>query len=303
MYKLDQIRNKILQGNTLDILKELPDECIDCVITSPPYWGLRSYLSGDHPDKAKEIGLEPTLDLYLDHLLTIMKELKRVLKKTGIIFWNHGDNYNARRSGGWPGGKKQWKDNRYSNQSGVNEKTLPAKCLCLQNYRFILRCVDELGLILRDVIIWAKKIWIAKENTTIGNAMPSSVQDRCVFTYEPIFMLVKNKKYFFDQDALRVPYTQPLNRWGGDRLEAKGQSEWDNQTGHQTYRDRDMRPNPTGANRPNVWQINTEPVEFAHFACFPTELVKWLVLAGCPQWICKKCGKARVRITESFNSS
>ncbi len=330
MYELDQIRNKILQGNTLNILKELPDECIDCVITSPPYWGLRSYLPDDHPDKAKEIGLEPTLVLYLDHLLEIMKELKRVLKKTGVIFWNHGDCY-----GGSGCGKGDYRNNNKRSLANPNlycekpnpQLTLTPKCMVLQNYRFILRCIDKLGLILRDVIIWAKKIWIAKENTTIGNAMPSSVQDRCIFTYEPIFMLVKNNKpvyyynkqtgemldkkpkygsrktwigvqYFFDQDALRVPYTQPLNRWGGDRLIAKGKSEWDNGTGQETYRDRDMRPNPTGANRPNVWQINTEPVELAHFACFPTELVKWLILAACPQWICKKCGKARVRMTK-----
>lgn len=295
----------------MDALKILPDESVDCIITSPPYWGLRSYLPDGHPDKEKEIGLEPNLDLYIEHLLEVMRELKRILKKTGIIWWNHGDNYgtagnySTRASMGAPttnkglfGGKR-----RVRNRDVVPvDKTIQFKCMALQNYRFILRCVDELRLILRDTIIWAKKVWIAKENITIGNAMPSSVYDRCVFTYEPIFMLTKSKRYFFDQDALRVSYTQPLNRWGGDKLIAKGKSGWDKGVGQQTYRDRYMRPDPTGANRPNVWQINTEPVEVAHFACFPTELVKWLILAGCPQWICKKCGKARVRIMETEKS-
>lgn len=278
--------NKIYCGDVLEVLKTFPDESVDCIITSPPYWNLRNY------NVEEQIGLEPTLEEYLDRLFAVMKELKRVLKKTGVIFWNHGDSYGG---GGNPNDRKLAKGLKIPS---IKDTSVPPKCLALQNYRFILRCVDELGLTLRDVIIWAKKVWIAKENKTVGNAMPSSVRDRCTFTYEPIFMLVKDKKYYFDQHILRVPYTQPLNRWGGDKLIAKNKSEWDEDTGQQTYRDRDMRPNPMGANRPNVWQINTEPTELPHFACFPTELVKWLILAGCPQWICKKCGKARERIIE-----
>ena len=304
------MKHKIICGHVLDVLKTLPEESIDTVVTSPPYWGLRSYLPDDHPDKQKEIGLEPTLDLYINHLIEVMSELKRILKKTGVIFWNHADSYGG--SGGASGKYPEaHPEGNVGGRFGIDKRKIsifpskpPAlrltpKCMLLQNYRFIIRCIDELGLILRDVIIWAKKIWIAKENKTIGNAMPSSVRDRCVFTYEPVFMLVKNKKYFFDQDALRVPYTQSLNRWGGNELKARGKSEWDSRTGQKTYRDRNMRPSAMGANRPNIWQINTEPVELTHFACFPSELVKWCILAGCPQWICKKCGKSRERIVKS----
>ena len=304
------MKHKIICGHVLDVLKTLPEESIDTVITSPPYWGLRSYLPDDHPDKQKEIGLEPTLDLYINHLIEVMSELKRILKKTGVIFWNHADSYGG--SGGASGKYPEaHPEGNVGGRFGIDKRKIsifpskpPAlhltpKCMLLQNYRFIIRCIDELGLILRDVIIWAKKIWIAKENKTIGNAMPSSVRDRCVFTYEPVFMLVKNKKYFFDQDVLRVPYIQYLNRWGGNELKARGKSEWDSRTGQKTYRDRNMRPSAMGANRPNIWQINTEPVEFTHFACFPSELVKWCILAGCPRWICKKCGKSRERIVKS----
>jgi len=304
------MKHKIICGHVLDVLKTLPEESIDTVVTSPPYWGLRSYLPDNHPDKQKEIGLEPTLDSYINHLIEVMSELKRILKKTGVIFWNHADSYGG--SGGASGKYPEaHPEGNVGGRFGIDKRKIsifpskpPAlhltpKCMLLQNYRFIIRCIDELGLILRDVIIWAKKIWIAKENKTIGNAMPSSVRDRCVFTYEPVFMLVKNKKYFFDQDALRVPYTQSLNRWGGNELKARGKSEWDSRTGQKTYRDRNMRPSAMGANRPNIWQINTEPVELTHFACFPSELVKWCILAGCPQWICKKCGKSRERIVKS----
>src|SRR3990167_6378882 len=85
--------NKITQGDTLEVLKTWPDESIDCIVTSPPYWNLRSYLSKDHPDKPKEIGLEPTFKEYLDRLFAIFEECKRVLKDTGTCFVNLGDTY------------------------------------------------------------------------------------------------------------------------------------------------------------------------------------------------------------------
>jgi len=341
-------------GNTIDILKTFPDESVDCIITSPPYWGLRDYgeqtntIWGGNPncehewefEKKKQIsqdytklhiwdkdgrkrkagektikmetvtksgfckkcgawygqlGLEPTLDLYLDHLIEVMKELKRILKPTGIIFWNHGDSYGG---GGNPNDRKLAKGLEIPKIKDVSVKP---KCLSLQNYRFILRCIDEIGLILRDTIIWSKKVWIAKENRNIGNAMPSSVRDRCTFTYEPVFMLVKNKKYFFDQDELRVPFSKAtyqrikyaFNSYKGDIQGAV------KHMGQQKFAEHLKEGKIKGANRPNVWQINTEPVKFTHFACFPTELVRWFILSGCPERVCKKCGKARVRITKT----
>ena len=333
MYELDQIRNKILQGNTLDILKKLPDECIDCAITSPPYWGLRSYLPDGHPNKAKEIGLEPTLDLYLDHLLEIMKELKRVLKKTGIIFWNHGDCY-----GGSGCGKGDYRNNNKRSLSNPNlycekpnpQLTLTPKCMVLQNYRFILRCVDELGLILRNVIIWYKP-----------NHMPSPVKDRFTLSYEPVFMLVKNRNYWFDLDAVRLPHKEssrkrvlravsnkhkylnhPEYSGGGGinkprpnrrKLSIKF-SELFDKPDREYHREQNMtfsqyqyaegdylvvNLHPLGANPGDVWTIPTQPFPEAHFATFSEKLVEPMIKAGCPRWICKKCGKLRERIVKS----
>ncbi|HDD31100.1 MAG TPA: site-specific DNA-methyltransferase, partial [Thermococcus litoralis] len=144
-----------------------------------------------------QLGLEPSLDMYIEHLLEIMRELKRVLKKTGVIFWVHGDCY-----GGSGCGRGDYRNNNKRSLSNPNlycEKPNPhskltPKCMALQNFRFIIRCVDELGLILRNVIIWYKP-----------NHMPSSVKDRFTSAYEPVFMLVKSKKYWFDLDAVRVP--------------------------------------------------------------------------------------------------
>ena len=159
--------------------------------------------------------------------------------------------------------------------------------MTLQNYRLILKMIDEQGWILRNIIIWHKP-----------NHMPSSAKDRFSNSYEPVFMLVKRRKYWSDLDAVREPYTGPLNRWGGEKLKAKGQSGWDKGTGQQTYRDRDMRPNKLGKHPGDIWRVPTHPFPGAHFATFPPKLVEPMIKFGCPQWICKKCGKARERITE-----
>ncbi|RLF04628.1 MAG: hypothetical protein DRJ64_06670 [Thermoprotei archaeon] len=322
----------IYQGNVLDVLKTFPDEYVDCIITSPPYWGLRDYgeetnivwggnkdcdhefelsqfkrepsKTGEISEKAKvgqgyrnyksgfckkcgawygQLGLEPTLDLYLEHLFEIMKELKRVLKKSGVIFWNHGDCY-----GGIKYGKTDKKVSDYVKDSQKNLKKIApsySKCMMLQNYRFILRCIDELGLILRNVIIWYKP-----------NHMPESVKDRFTSAYEPVFMLTKSKKYWFDLDAVRVPHKEiSIKRsqygWYGNKI----------CDGHALSRLKNGLEkldtlHPLGKNPGDLWAIPTYPFPESHFAIFPENLVEPMIKAGCPQWICKKCGKPRKRI-------
>ena len=278
--------NKIIQGDTLEVLKTLPEDTFDTIITSPPYWGLRDYgVDG-------QIGLEKTLDEFIEKLLAITGELKRVLKPTGVMFWNHGDCYGG--SGHGTSSKTKVEDCKESYLLPFGKNVTgrsTAKCLMLQNYRLILKMIDQQGWILRNTIIWSKP-----------NAMPSSVKDRFANKYEPVFMLVKNKKYWFDLDAVRKPYTEKLNRWGGDKLKAKGQSDWDKGTGQQTYRDRDMRPNKAGKNPGDVWRIPTQPFPEAHFATFPEKLIIPMIKSSCPLQICVKCGKARVRISEKSYS-
>lgn len=229
--------------------KKIPDDSVDCIGTSPPYWGLRDYgeetntiwdgnpgcehkwgneikhkIRGSsenanvgsnkkecQPKELKQgffcskcnawygqLGLEPTLDMYLNHLLQITAELKRILKPTGVMFWNHGDCYGGSCSwGGQTGVDKKWDDKRKIHPPGYHQRKSTPKCLTLQNYRLILRMIDEQDWFLRNTLIWHKP-----------NAMPSSVKDRFSNTYEPVFMLVKNKRYWFDLDAIRVPHKQ-----------------------------------------------------------------------------------------------
>jgi DNA modification methylase len=324
--------NSIIQGDTLEVLKTFPDDCIDTIITSPPYWGLRDYgeetniiWDGDkgceheweiHNTGAEgytgrkrwqhgetretnpegwsteiqssafcpkcgawygQLGLEPTLELYLSHLLQITAELKRVLKPSGIMFWNHGDCYGSHRDWGWSDIPLKRQLANGGKQQGIKGYE---KCMMMQNYRLILKMIDEQGWILRNTLIWNKP-----------NHMPSSVRDRFASSYEPIFMLVKNKKYWFDLDAVRIPLNPDSwreskrgknNPKGGDR---QGLDNW--------------IQNPTGKNPGDVWTIPTQPFPEAHFAVYPEKLVEPMVKAGCPEWICKKCGKPREKIKKT----
>lgn len=269
-------------------MPELPDECIDMVMTSPPYWGLRDYgedvreiwggdkdcehnwtavpIGGrnkrpedDDPKFARELsnprgkssfcqfcgawhgqlGLEPTFQLYLDHMMIVCAEIRRVLKKTGSFWLNMGDTYSATRWSSTP--STTGKSKPCSDVVLEKQISLPSKCLLGIPSRLRNRLVDEQGWICRNTIIWHKP-----------NAMPSSVKDRCSNSYEFLFHLVKAKKYYYDLDAIREAYTKPLDRWGGDKLVAKGKANWDEGTGQNTYRDRDMRPNKAGKNPGDV---------------------------------------------------
>ncbi len=229
-----------------------------------------------------QLGLEPTPELYIEHMTEIFNEVKQVLKKSGTLWLNIGDTYAN-------SGYKHTDGKEVSGTPG-NTVDLPQKCLCMIPERLSWSLIQN-GWILRNKIIWYKP-----------NAMPSSVRDRFSNRWEYIFMFSKSKKYYFDLDAVLEPYTSPMDRWGGDNLVAKGQSTWDEGTGQETYRDRNMRPNPDGKNPGDVFEINTQPFPEAHFAVFPEKLCEKPIKAGCPEEVCKKCGKARERIVEKYDT-
>lgn len=263
--------NKIYQGDALSVLKTFEDNSIDCCITSPPYWGLRDYgVDG-------QIGNENDFNEFITKLIEIYTEVYRVLKPEGTCFVNLGDTY----GGSGSGTTKNADTNKYIENSkqvyvlpnGTSKAskfrgTTLNKSLLMIPERFALNMLDS-GWILRNQIIWHKP-----------NQMPSSATDRFTVDFEKIFFFVKQQKYYFEQQL--EPYTEPMNRWAGDNLEAKGNSDWDKGTGQTTYRNRNMRPNPEGKNMRTVWSINTEPFSEAHFATYPTILVSRMIKGGCP---------------------
>lgn len=265
--------NVIFNEDCLSGLKKLPDCSIDCCVSSPPYWGLRDYgVDG-------QIGLEENYSEFIAKLIEIYSEIQRVLKPTGTCFVNLGDTY----AGSGSGTTKNADTSKYVENSkqvyvlpnGTAKAskfrgTKMNKSLLMIPERFAIGMIDA-GWILRNQIIWHKP-----------NQMPSSAKDRFTVDFEKIFFFVKQPKgYYFEQQL--EPYTEPMNRWAGDNLEANGKSDWDNGTGQSTYRNRNMRPNPDGKNMRTVWSINTKPFPDAHFAIFPETLVERMIKAGCPE--------------------
>src|SRR3990167_4560452 len=191
--------NSIICGDALSELKKMPDEFVDLVITSPPYYALRNYQVDG------QLGLEKTFAVYQEKLLAIIAEIKRVLKLTGQFWINLGDIYGTGSGAGSRKGTKQ-ATNTGSNYYENEGKNPPgeAKCLMMMPERIALKMIDEQGWILRNKIRWAKQILIKKENRTIGSVMPTSVKDRFNESGEELYFFVKNKKYYFDLDAVRM---------------------------------------------------------------------------------------------------
>ena len=186
------MNREILQGDVIANLKTLPDNLVDVIISSPPYWNLRNYnIEG-------QIGLEPDFRDYLNKMQTIMDELKRVLKGTGTCWINLGDCYGTHRSGDDNKGNSTEEGRKLSQESVKNYD----KSRMGIPERFYINCIDS-GWIARNHIVWTK-----------NNSMPSSVKDRFKNSWESVFFFSKNKKYYFDLDAVRVPTitpTKPFN--------------------------------------------------------------------------------------------
>lgn len=251
-------KNIILHGDALNMLKSLPDESIDSVITSPPYWALRDYgVEG-------QLGLEHSFQEYINKLCDIFDEIKRVLKKEGTCFVNIGDTY------GGTNDKGSYRDPKYKNgrngQAKAMNRSAVAKSLCQIPSRFAIEMTNR-GWILRNKIIWHKP-----------NAMPSSVKDRFTVDYEEVFFFVKNKKYFFEQQLEKAIWGNKDPRAGLGRLHYRGKREGQKGTGQENFVSVREKRNVRA-----VWTIPTKSFKEAHFATFPEALIVPMVQAGCPQ--------------------
>jgi DNA modification methylase len=270
---------RILIGDVRDKLAELPDDSVHCVVTSPPYFGLRDY------GTAGQIGLEPTLAEYIETMTAVFREVRRVLRSDGVCWLNIGDSYAASSTGSdttmstLGGGKLT------QTVAGVRPSKLgngmKAKDLMMVPARLALALQAD-GWWLRSDIIWHKP-----------NPMPESVTDRPTNAHEHIFLLTKSARYWYDADAVRE---QPA---GYDRK--GGSAAWTAESGHtngvgsSTFH----QMNPNGANLRNVWTIPTHGFPGAHFATFPPELVRTCVKAGTSEkGCCSMCGTPWGRMVE-----
>ena len=281
--------NTILHGHVLDKLQEVESESVQCVVTSPPYWGLRDY------GTEGQLGLEKTPEEYVENMVKVFREVRRVLKKDGTCWLNLGDSY--------AGGKTGRTDEKYG--KNIIERTngrqrkppkgMKPKDLVGIPWRVAFALQSD-GWYLRQDIIWAKP-----------NPMPESVTDRCTKSHEYIFLLTKSSKYYYDNDAIREPYKEPMNRWGGEHKRNSINEKFDENemaNANSLARNRDMRPDKNGRNKRSVWTINTKPYKEAHFAVFPPKIPELCIKAGTSEYgQCAECGKAWGRIMEGKSSS
>ena len=256
------LTNTILQGDALTVLRTVPDEAIDCIITSPPYYGLRNY-----GNQADQLGLEQSPHDYLDRLLAVFAECYRVLTPTGTLWVNIGDSYAGSGKGGGNTSKlaarqlqAQGKISLPVNYSGG----IPRKSLMLIPQRLALGLQDD-GWIIRNEVIWNKPV-----------CMPESVKDRCTRTHETIWLAVKQSSYFYDADAIR----EPSSSENKPRRASLKQDPYRIGSGNDSGLDGCIG----GAyrNKRDVWTVNTGNFPDSHFATFPMELIEPMMLAGCP---------------------
>ena len=264
--------NKIICGDATEILKKIPSESIDCVVTSPPYWALRDYgVKG-------QIGLEASIEEYLEKLMEVFREVHRVLKKEGTCWVNFGDTYSGKTKGG---GSNKPQNNIYDSLTKratipkikVTSK-IPKKSLCLIPSRFAIGML-ELGFRLRNEIIWHKP-----------NAMPSSVKDRFTNDFEKIFFFSKSERYYFKQQFEPVKNPKELKRKFSNPFDTH--KYW-NKTQKKDKKSLDAikksqeRLLKRGRNKRCVWTIATGTSKGSHFATFPEKLIETPIKAGCPK--------------------
>jgi DNA modification methylase len=249
---------QILEGDCRAVLATLEPESVQCVVTSPPYWGLRDY------SVEGQLGLEPTPEEYITTMVEVFREVRRVLRKDGTVWLNMGDSYSTDGPGaayGWTNGKTSVRDAATIASYRHSLTGLPAKNLVGIPWRLAFALQAD-GWYLRSDIIWAKP-----------NPMPESVTDRPTKAHEYVFLLTKSARYFYDADAVREPSDHP-NLVG--KLQRVSYHDASAMRG-----DGDRIVERTAArNLRSVWKIPTEPFPEAHFATFPKKLVEPCIRAG-----------------------
>jgi DNA modification methylase len=287
---------RIEVGDVLETLHDMTDESVHCVVTSPPYWGLRDYgVDG-------QIGLEETPEEFIAKLVEVFREVRRVLRSDGTCWVNMGDSYagswGAQSRGNTTGEAKSKLEGSSAlyarsitahplGDTGVGSmKRTPGmkpKDLCGIPWMLAFALRAD-GWWLRQDIIWSKP-----------NPMPESVTDRCTKAHEYIFLLTKSARYFYDADAIK----EPAGGWNGSEFHdgknlivhpnvgknrpSVPKGVFKGKTAGCANGNEAFRAVTETRNKRSVWEIATEPFPEAHFATFPTELVRPCVLAGCPE--------------------
>ena len=272
--------NQVIVGDVLDVLLTLPDECVDCVVTSPPYWGLRDYgVEG-------QIGLEATPDEFVARMVEVFREVRRVLAGHGTCWVNLGSSYcsgtDANRKPG-NGDCASWttrnQPQRTASVGGFKPKDMvPIPWM-------VAMALQADGWWLRQDIILSKR-----------NPVPESCTDRCTKSHEYFFLLTKKARYYFDNEAIKEPNSEAgAKRLAGKPVKLGGSK--NSERADMPFSGAEMNQ-AVGRNKRSVWEVVTEPTKEAHFATFGQKWIEPCILAGCPREVCRVCGKPRERVVE-----
>jgi DNA modification methylase len=259
---------KVLQGDCIEMMRTMPAESVQCVVTSPPYWGLRDY------GHAGQLGAEKTPSLYVSKMVSVFEEIRRVLKKDGTVWLNIGDSY----AGSWgaqgrTNGGSSYNNSKISsdqidaaprkttNTGTIREAGLKPKDLIGMPWR-VAFALQTAGWYIRSDIIWNKP-----------NPMTESVRDRPTCAHEHIFLLSKSRHYYYDAAAIAEKSTPGAGR---DTTTSRRQSPPGKPTDRGFKKGRQFKTR----NKRNVWTISVGRFAGAHFATFPCALIKPCVLAG-----------------------
>jgi DNA modification methylase len=282
--------NVIHVCSALTLVRRLPDNCINCVVTSPPYWMQRKY------GAEGEWGSEPTLAEYIGNLVMLFREIRRVLHPTGTVFLNLGDKYN----GGGNGTSQQKQVRHIGSGKQTKADEFKNKDLMLLPHRVAIALQDD-GWYVRQDNVWNKP-----------NPMPESVEDRTTRSHEYVFLLTKNADYWYDKVAVQQPVMQSSikRKARAQSSDHKNASGAPGQKPHSMFRAREnvnkqddsglrryakFNERYEGMNVPmgnlrSVWTISPKGFKGAHFATFPKELPDLCIRAGCPPQVCACCG-------------
>ena len=277
---------KIIVNDAVTGLQGLESESVHCVVTSPPYWGMREY--GGDPGM---IGMEQTFDEHLENLLAVFAEVHRVLRSDGVVWLNYGDAYAGAGYGNNPTQKE-----RKPRTTRKDPRFKPKELMFLP-VRIAIALSEAQGWYPRCEVIWHKK-----------NAIPDTAPDRPANTHEKVIQLTKTDRNYYDQIPVRTPrkaesiardfraYKVNPNTPKGSRAQGLESRQRDNERPAGIEKHLDF-----GANLKNVWHLASANYEGAHFAVMPEEMVELCISSSSSEkGVCSACGKPFERFTHKF---
>lgn len=264
----------LYQGDALETLQRLPDGLVHTCVTSPPYWGLRDY------GAEGQIGLEETPEEYVEKIVEVFREVRRVLRDDGTLWLNLGDSYASKPCGGIGHNAKVGNTKKAIQKSAGVPAGLKPKDLVGIPWRVALALQAD-GWYLRSDIIWHKP-----------NAMPESVKDRPTKAHEYVFLLSKSPRYYYDGEEIQEPLAETtIERSKYPRFQNSKNRKDVNYGNPKTEESAIKRMLRRGKrNKRTVWTVATRPFKGAHFAVFPPDLIEPCILAGAPEKACPHCG-------------